>query len=352
MKILYGVQTTGSGHISRSILVNQALKAQGHQVDTLFSGPAINHQWTLDSFAPFSHKEGFSFVLNEGSIDLLKTVKQLKPFQFYKDVREINLSHYDLVINDFEPISAWAAKRSKVPSIALSNQANYRYKVPQVKGRIPEKIITRYFAPCSINFGLCWHHFDELILPPIIDTANLTFTSQSNPCVLVYLPYQASKTTIELLSQLTSVEFKLFGHFESEFKIANVECQPLNRQRFLQELSQCQGVITNAGFSLLSEALHLGKALLVVPLKGQFEQESNALMLQNLQLAHTCQQLTFDVINQWLASPTIKPQHYPCVATEFSYWISHLDWQSPQAQSALVNQLWNQVKAGHYKRIA
>ncbi len=60
---------------------------------------------------------------------------------------------------------------------------------------------------------------------------------------------------------------------------------------FLQDLENCNGVICGAGFKLAGEALQLGKKLLVKPLKGQFEQLSNALALEKPQLARVMRRL-------------------------------------------------------------
>src|SRR6185503_15620960 len=43
-----------------------------------------------------------------------------------------------------------------------------------------------------------------------------------------------------------------------------------------------RAVLAGGGFSLMGEAVQLGKPLLSVPLKGQFEQTLNALYLQKL----------------------------------------------------------------------
>jgi UDP:flavonoid glycosyltransferase YjiC (YdhE family) len=48
---------------------------------------------------------------------------------------------------------------------------------------------------------------------------------------------------------------------------------------FLSDLAGCKAIIANAGFSLVSEALHLGKPYLAVPVKNQFEQIFNAYYL-------------------------------------------------------------------------
>ena len=50
----------------------------------------------------------------------------------------------------------------------------------------------------------------------------------------------------------------------------------------LKDLKESEGIITNAGFETPSEALSMGKKVFVKPLKGQFEQLSNAKALKQL----------------------------------------------------------------------
>jgi uncharacterized protein (TIGR00661 family) len=47
-------------------------------------------------------------------------------------------------------------------------------------------------------------------------------------------------------------------------------------------LSTAKAVIATAGFTLMSEALYLGKPYLAFPMQGQFEQHLNAHMLDLL----------------------------------------------------------------------
>ncbi|HTS10848.1 MAG TPA: glycosyltransferase family protein [Candidatus Limnocylindrales bacterium] len=51
---------------------------------------------------------------------------------------------------------------------------------------------------------------------------------------------------------------------------------------FLQDLTAAKAVIANSGFSLISEALHLGKPYLAWPVKRQFEQVFNAFYIEKM----------------------------------------------------------------------
>ena len=51
MKILYGVQATGNGHISRSREVIRQLKDMGHDVQVILSGRDPSLLWEMETFA-------------------------------------------------------------------------------------------------------------------------------------------------------------------------------------------------------------------------------------------------------------------------------------------------------------
>ena len=81
----------------------------------------------------------------------------------------------------------------------------------------------------------------------------------------------------------------------------------ISNQKFVESLTSCFGVICNAGFETPSEALFLGKRLIVIPLKGQFEQKCNAIALKKIGIP-TIKKLNKNalvLINNWLES---KPQ--------------------------------------------
>jgi uncharacterized protein (TIGR00661 family) len=84
----------------------------------------------------------------------------------------------------------------------------------------------------------------------------------------------------------------------SEYK--HIKCHPLSRESFQQDLQTCGGVICNSGFELVSEALELGKNILVKPVFGQAEQISNALALTKLGYGSSMNTLDSSVVKQWL----------------------------------------------------
>jgi len=262
MKILYGVQLTGNGHISRSTIIINKLKSLGHHVDIMTSGSGSN---LLLPNVKYKFN-GLTLQYTGGKINWIKTILKSKPITFIKDIR-LDISQYDLVISDFEPISAWSAKLSGVKSISICNQMSI--VINNSKWNI-SKLFIKYFAKCDHLIGFDYIPSDN-IFQPICDIP-LDKVGVDN-FYLVYLPYINNE---DLLNILGYSNFKVYTNQDIIGKKKNIEVKKINKDEFTLDLIRCKGVITNSGFSTTSEALILNKKLWSIPITGQYEQEINA----------------------------------------------------------------------------
>ncbi|ENM5880977.1 MJ1255/VC2487 family glycosyltransferase [Vibrio metoecus] len=344
MKILYGIQGTGNGHIARSRAMCAALKQHQVEVDYLFSGrPAANY-FSMECFGDFATRRGLSFVTENGHVNYVKTLCKNSLWEFWQDVQALDLSAYDLILNDFEPITAWAAKQQNVPCLSISHQNAFLYPVPLKGASWLDKAILRYFAPARHQLGLHWYHFEQPILPPIVYTPEQTIDDQN--FVLVYLPFENVNEICELLHGFMSVHFICYHPDvpDNEF-VENVELRRLHHGDFQHHLHQCHGVITSGGFELPSEALALGKKLLIKPLHGQFEQVSNAATLETLGLASVMEFLDPASLRKWLDEKQAERVFYPDVANSLVEWILNGQWEDSED---LCRQLWQKVDLPSY----
>lgn len=122
MGVLYGIQTTGNGHISRPHEVIRELKASGHQGQVLFSGRKKARFMDLEEFEPHVTYSGLTFETHRGRLRPIKTAVSLNLWQYFQDVNTFDANGYDLAITDFEPITARIAKRNSIPCIGLAHQ--------------------------------------------------------------------------------------------------------------------------------------------------------------------------------------------------------------------------------------
>lgn len=326
MKILYGVQGTGNGHTSRSREVIRQLKKHGHEVLTLFSGRRPDKLWDVHDFHPYISAEGFTFSFKRGKIDLISSIKELNISKFIKDVLLLDLSGFDLVVSDFEPVSAWTAKLKHIPSIGIGSQYSFHYGIPKAKAAPIGKLVIQKFAPVEVPLGLHWFHFNAPILPPVLPEFPLQDSDSTANKILVYLPFEDMELIFPMLEQISDYEFFAYTPVKEKVQRKNITVCPYGREEFLYDLSTSEGVICNAGFELPSEALRLGKKILVKPLNRQMEQISNAIALNGLRLGTQVKKITVDAIQNWLELPAGVPVTYPNVAEILAKWITTEDY--------------------------
>ncbi|GLP96934.1 MJ1255/VC2487 family glycosyltransferase [Paraferrimonas sedimenticola] len=343
MRILFGVQATGNGHISRARSFARSFANHPDiQVDWLFSGREREQLFDMQIFGDFKVLPGLTFVTSQGQINPIKTARKLNLPRLWKDVTCLDLDAYDLVISDFEPVTAWAAKHQGVPSMSISHQAAFLKDIPCPKSAILNKPLMRYFAPTDVQLGLHWDSFGQNLLPPVIEPMTSTKIQHAlGDFALVYLPFEHLDQIQGWLAPIRAQEFVCFHpDIERPLRRGNVRWRPLSREGFIKHLHACQGVITNAGFELPSEAIALGKKLLARPLKGQFEQQANAMALQQLGYGYATNKLSSQAIKHWLQQPNRQLPQWPNVSDAIVEWLKIGDWQNLDALSA---ELWSQV---------
>lgn len=313
MKILYGIQGTGNGHLTRSVEIIKALRKFA-EVDVLISG----EQFDLPlPFKPDYRLKGLYFVFGKnGGIDLIETYKRIKTFRLLKEIRNFPVEKYDLVISDFEPVSCWAAKLKNVKCIGLSNQAATLHPMsPRPKSFDPlGKLILEYYAPASAEYGFHFKSLSDTIFTPVIrrEVGNLKVTE--NDHYTVYLPSYDDDRIIKHLRKFDQVKWQVFSkHSSKSYKVKNIEIKPIQGKKFLESLASSKGIICNAGFGTTSEAIFLGKKMLVIPMKSQYEQHCNAAMLKSMgiKVVKSLRKKHHEKIANWLRNDEAIQINYP-----------------------------------------
>ncbi|HVW13835.1 MAG TPA: glycosyltransferase family protein [Mucilaginibacter sp.] len=330
MKILYAIQGTGNGHLSRSMEIVPLLKQLG-QVDALVSGT----QGDLALPFPVKYRyNGFGFVFGKkGGVDIWKTFYQSRFRNFIKEVKKVPVDDYDLVINDFEPVSAWACYMRNKLCIALSHQAAVLSEhAPQ-----PEeteafgKLILKNYAPSTVQYGFHFKRFDENIFTPVI---RRQVREQKVICkghYTVYLPAYDDKRLIERLSEFRDIQWDVFSkHNKKVLRHDNVSIQPINNEKFTLSMAQSSGVLCGAGFETPAEALFLKKKLMVIPMKSQYEQQLNAAALKSMgvPVIKSLKPKHDEVIREWLDDRRIIDVHYPDNTKQILEYVVNENYQS------------------------
>ena len=343
MRILYGVQGTGNGHISRARAMAPALARTDIEVDWLFTGRDAERLFDMECFGDFQTRAGLTFVYADGRVNYPRTILGNNYWHFVRDVWRLDVRSYDLVVTDFEPVSAWAGKLRGTTVISVGHQPAFDYRVPVAGKDLATTLLMRVFAPGTVRVGMHWDSFDAPLLPPLIDVEHPPTPVQERK-VLVYLPFENRQAVEEVLRSVPGFEFYVYFPGSRHSDEGHLHLRPTSLDGFRADLADCAAVVCNAGFELSSECLSLGKRLLVKPLDKQMEQTSNALALETLGYGSVLHRLQGQDIRHWLESD-VAPTHiaFPDVANALARWIAGADFSAASVQT-LSDSLWKQVR--------
>ncbi|MCB0492362.1 MAG: glycosyl transferase [Cyclobacteriaceae bacterium] len=281
MKILYAIQGTGNGHLSRAIDVVPELRKHG-ELDLFVSGA----QAEIELPYPIKYKsKGLSFYFGKnGGINFYKTFKK-NSSSVIQEIDQFPVEDYDLIVNDFEPISSWAAKKKKVPIVGLSHQsALLSKKAPRPKNKDPfgEWILKKY-APVKKYVGFHFEEYDKNIYTPVIRKAIRDAKASDQGHYTVYLPAYDDKKLAQLFLKFPKIKWHVFSkHVKNAYHVDKVSVYPVSGAAFVESIISSHGVLTGAGFETPAEVLQLNKKLMVVPMKNQYEQHCNAAALKKM----------------------------------------------------------------------
>lgn len=309
MKILYAFQGTGNGHVARAQEIIPILKKYA-SVDTLISG----HQSQLKTDFPidFQHR-GVSLLYNKtGGISYKKILFENNFLKAINTIRQIELSQYDLIINDYEPLTAWACKLRNIKMLELSHQASMSFKeTPKpIKQNFLGESILKHYAPSQHKIGFHFDTYHPQIKKPVIRRKIRNLNPSKKGFYVVYLPSFSDENITKILSQIP-VEWKVFSKYSKiHNKINNVEIYPIDETHFLEGFENCDGILCNAGFEGPAEALFMNKKLFVIPIHNQYEQECNAYALHKMAIPNS-KILDVEEIRNWVHSDIHFTVNYP-----------------------------------------
>jgi uncharacterized protein (TIGR00661 family) len=321
--ILYGVNGEGAGHSTRAKEVLSHLQSQGHTVHVAsFDRGIANLSRNFEVTEIFGFR--FAYVNNRvryrktAAKNLLTAPKAVKSF-----ARLLHLTdqwNIDVVVTDFEPLTCHVGHRKRLPVVSIDNQhclTNTDVELPHKYRRdaAAAKMVTRLMTPHAQAY-LVTSFFpaqpkkkNTVVLPPILRQEVLDLRPTAGDRVLVYVTSPAP----ELAAVLNQVRcnFVAYG-FGIDGQRDNILFKKPSMEGFLVDLGTCKAVIANAGFSLVSEALHLAKPYLAVPVKHQFEQIFNAYYLRKQGYGAFWEDLGKEQIESFLFN---VPHYVECLST-------------------------------------
>ncbi len=312
MKILYAIQGTGNGHISRAREIVPLLQQYG-ELDLLISGTEAE----VSLSQPIKYRlHGFSFVFGtKGGVDKWATFKLMNLRKLWYDVHHLPLAQYDLIINDFEPVSAWACRLQKLPSVSLSHQCSFvSHKTPRPAKWNYAEWLFKYYSPTTHHIGFHFEKYDDFIHTPVIRSGIRSLEPVNDGHYTVYLPAYDDKTLMNYLRKTDSVQWHIFSKRQkTHYQDGNIQIFPVNNESFNKSMASCEGLLTGGGFEGPAEALYLKKKVLMIPMKGQYEQQCNALAASKIgvPVIHAIDEDFTEQINKWIADDNRIEVNFP-----------------------------------------
>lgn len=313
MKVLYAIQGTGNGHLSRARdIVPELMKRV--EVDILVSG--IQADVALPY--PVKYKfHGLSFIFGKkGGIDFMNTYFKNNTRRFYHEIKQLPIDNYDLILNDFEPVSAWACKLKNKPCVSLSHQAavlSAYAPQPDHSDKMGEFILKKY-APVSSRYGFHFRNYEKNIFTPVIRKQVREEEIRDLGHYTVYLPAYDEERLVKVLSKIPEVRWEVFSKHSTEAKqVKNLFIKPIRNDDFIRSMATSSGILCGAGFETPAEALYMGKKLMVIPMKNQYEQHFNAAALKQMgvPVVKSLKKKHLDKFEAWVNSNESVQVNYP-----------------------------------------
>lgn len=309
-RILYSCCGEGQGHSSRVLTISRALTRLGHEIKVLASNKAF--VVLREQLPDVREIPGFFFVYRNNRVELVASFWGNLPLilEQSRTVRQIRdlIEDWqpDLAITDFEPFLPRAAHLSGLRCISLDHQGVIPHARPRLplSQRIPSlaartvvgmtgyredaRFATSFFYPSPPPKG------NIEFFPPVLRERVVSITPRDDNYVVVYQTSSSFMRLPALLKQLP-FECKVFA-FERTGVDGNISYFPRSDTRFIEEVGGASWILTNGGYTLMSEALYLGKPVFSLPVDWQFEQWLNAYYLQDLGYGMMCEEFRdFDV---------------------------------------------------------
>lgn len=300
-RIIYALTSQGRGHSSRVTAMAEALEARGHEL--LFCAGGEARELLVEQGREVVDVPVLRHLMHNNEIRLWTSLASMSMQTLRTlDVTAPLAARFraftpDLLISDFEAYSIRAAKRIGLPLMCFNHQqvlTHTRYQVPQryawdawvarlvvntAMPRRPEHVlISSFFYPPLRDSK------SATLVAPILRRAVREISPTTGEHVLVY--HNDPTGIVGLLEAMSAIPRQRFVAYnfaisaEAEARYPNVEFKRPDVEGFLADLASARAVVSTAGFTLISEALYLGKPMLLMPNGGIFEQTLNALYLE------------------------------------------------------------------------
>ncbi len=307
LRVLFGVQGEGRGHMTQALAVAGWLRGRGHEVIAAIVGESERR--SLPEFfrcglaAPILPVPSPNFVAdNRGGVAPWRSLwaHGSRWFSRYEPAVGLIDSHVeelrpDVVVNFFEAmVGYWALRRRpRVPLVAIAHQfmflhPAYRFApwwpVQQASLRAYTGVVG---ARADVRLALSLYPATAVagrrlqVVPPILRPEVHALAAQplsSGDFLLAYLMESGLAGGLRAWSDQHPGE-RLLCYWDGPASNhgPGLEFRELDGSAFLEHMAASRGVAMTAGFEAVAESMLLGKPALLVPVPGHYEQHCNAL---------------------------------------------------------------------------
>jgi len=320
-KVLVGLSGDGRGHSSRCKATIAHLLEKGHEVKIVTSGKGYEY---LHDYYNVINILGLKVASDTGEVDNWRTLTDtfeklskhgLKTFRMLRS--EVESFKPDAIISDFEPFVIVIGAYKRIPLISIDNQhvitlCHLDYPKTWLKEYIIAWLVCNAIASYSDYYFITSFFQPKLRkaflkkatqVGPILRQEVLQQTATTEDHILIYIRTpEWSRSIVPLLKKMPEYQFCAYGFEPVNTMNNHITVKIPSETEFLQDLAAAKAVITNGGHSLISEALYLGKPILSIPTRGDFEQMINAYYVEKLGYGMYTDSLSFKDLQEFVTN--------------------------------------------------
>ncbi|MBL4883071.1 MAG: hypothetical protein JKY95_00870 [Planctomycetaceae bacterium] len=323
-KIFMSMSGEGRGHATRIRSIVERIRHK-HQV-TLFA-PGDAYQFLASNYADSNDVrlveiQGMKFHYVKRRLHLMKTITEGFRYRFLVLNRLVNQLEQeirehkpDVILTDFEPGLPRAAYRCGLPYLSLTHQhfllaydlsilpARLRFSAKMmglaVRLHYSHQQVTMISSFFKSELRDHWKEHAISVGPMIRPEVRNQETCEEN-YLLSYLRKNTPQRVVEELSH-SPVPVKVYGLGEQP-PLGNITFHEIDPVQFVNDMTNCLGVVSAAGNQLLGECMYLGKPVLALPEKMHHEQLINSYFLRHMGCGNfvTLERFTRDDLKMFL----------------------------------------------------
>ncbi len=297
-KILYGVCGYGLGHAARAKTIADFLNE--HSITLYAPFQAFDYLSKNSKTEVRKLDNGFYFQTSKsGGINWVTTLIHSSKFclNLKKTSEElakrIESERYDFAVSDLDPVVSRAAKLVGLPLVSVDSHSKFSFcdlplscKLRVAKASV--NVYSRYVYDgaraksiiCTFNDYPVKSRYTEFcrIAGPVLRQSILNAKTDRKGFLLVYL----RSTTKDIINALkeTGIPSKVYGITKEYLTEQNIQFCPLS-ESFVQDMAECDAILTTAGNQLIGEAFYLKKPIMAYPEHQQVEQYLNAFLIEH-----------------------------------------------------------------------